>query len=194
MTASAQSLFHCYHSRRVQTDTWCMTVLTDKMIEPDNRQSTSMFMYDYGINCRLQVRLKRLLFRTGCNMNINAIDNLINKVQYRKYHLQKLKQHRQKIQGEHYCTTHADMHLICKMRSKNASKEHLAAEVDRKNINLVDCHFKNLVVSDFLVKQNSQTFILIPSFKSHKDLTQYISNRTALSGQRWFLLSVHERK
>lgn len=53
-----------------------------------------------------------------------------------------------------------------------------------KVIDVVDCHFKNLVLSDFPVKQNRQKLILIPSFKSHKDLTQFISNRTALSGKK----------
>lgn len=58
----------------------------------------------------------------------------------------------------------------------------------------MDYHFKSLLVSDFAVKQNRQTFILIPSFKSYKDLTHFISNRTVLSGQRWFVLSVHKGK
>lgn len=54
-----QNLFHYFHSSVEQTDTWCMTALSDEMIEPDNRQSMYIYIYDYDINCRLQVRLEK---------------------------------------------------------------------------------------------------------------------------------------
>lgn len=96
------------------------------------------------------------------------------------YHVQKL--HHQKIQGRCCSTTHTDLHVIFRKWS---------AETPVLSICLLTFRFCLI----FLVKQNRQKLILIPSFNSHKDLTEFISNHAALSGKKKKkMLSVHKRK
>lgn len=125
----------------------------------------------------LQVRLESFI-QSRCSMN--EISNLIKKVQYSRYHIRKV---HQKIQGRRHCHTH--LHVIFRKWRVQTP----AAEMATKIISLVDYHFKNRVLSDFPVKQNRQTLILIPSLKSHTDLTQFVPSQ-----KRWFVVSVHKRK